>query len=160
MELQKLFWQAASTSVQDKFYSKMEELKVVNQEAYDYLIQRNPNSWSRAFFSVDSKCPNFENGICESFNRAILVQRTKPIITMLEDIRLYVMQRLVAMNRTARLWEDTITPSIRKRLNKMIEFQLRYYLCTYSHSFCVLTNQLFIQTGIGMLFLVVFKKLK
>ncbi|PWA76341.1 hypothetical protein CTI12_AA235510 [Artemisia annua] len=125
VELQRLFWQAASTTVQDNFYSKMDEMKVVNQEAYDYLIQRNPNSWSRAFFCLESKCPNFENGICESFNRAILVQRTKPIITMLEDIILYVMQRLVAMNRTARLWEDTITPSIRKRLNKMIEFQLR-----------------------------------
>lgn len=44
---------------------------------------------------------------------------------MLEDIRLYVMQRLVAMNRTARNCEDRITPSIRKRLNKMIDFQLK-----------------------------------
>ncbi|PWA73284.1 hypothetical protein CTI12_AA262530 [Artemisia annua] len=57
----------------------------------------------------------------------ILVQRTKPIITMLEDIRLYVMQGLVAMNRTARLCKDSITPSIRKRLDKMIQFQLRYW---------------------------------
>ena len=125
VELHRLFWQAASTSVQDNFYSKMEEMRVVNQEAHDYLIQRNPNSWSRAFFKIESKCPNFENGICESFNKAILVQRTKPIITMLEDIRLYVMQRLVAMNRTARNCEDRITPSIRKRLNKMIDFQLK-----------------------------------
>ncbi|PWA85378.1 hypothetical protein CTI12_AA150780 [Artemisia annua] len=124
VELQRLFWQATSTSVQDNFYSKMEEMRVVNQEAYNYLLQRNPNSWSRAFFSLDSKCPNFENDICESFNRAILVQRIKPIITMLEDITLYVMQRLVAMNRTARLCEDNIKPSIRKILDKMIQFQL------------------------------------
>nr|GEZ59808.1 hypothetical protein [Tanacetum cinerariifolium] len=65
---------------------KMEEMKVVSQEAYEYLIQRNPNSWCRTFFRLESKCPNFENGICESFNRAILVQRTKSIITMLKDI--------------------------------------------------------------------------
>ncbi|GKB31898.1 agenet domain-containing protein [Tanacetum coccineum] len=94
----------------------MEELKVIRPEAYQYLIDRNPNSWCRAYFRQESKCPNFENGICESFNRAILVQRTKPIITMLEDIRLYIMQRLVEMNRVARNWEHTITSSIRKRL--------------------------------------------
>ncbi|GKC54739.1 hypothetical protein Tco_1077484 [Tanacetum coccineum] len=39
----------------------------------------------------------------------------KPIITMLEEIRLYIMQRLVAMNNLAFSLEDTITPSIRKR---------------------------------------------
>ncbi|GJW18453.1 hypothetical protein Tco_0025889 [Tanacetum coccineum] len=75
----------------------------------------------KAFFRQESKCPNIENGICESFNRAILVQRTKPIITMLEDIRLYIMQRLVAMNRVARTWEHSITSSIRKRLELLKE---------------------------------------
>ncbi|GKC80911.1 agenet domain-containing protein [Tanacetum coccineum] len=72
---------------------------------------------------LESKCPNFKNGICESFNRAILVQRTKPIITMLKDIILYLMQRLVSMNRIARTLEDTITPSIRKRIEFLKEEQ-------------------------------------
>ncbi|GJR74615.1 hypothetical protein Tco_0086980 [Tanacetum coccineum] len=106
----------ASTTVEQLYISKMEELKVICPEAYQYLIKRNPNSWCRAYFRHEPKCPNFENGICESFNRAILVQRTKPIIIMLEDIRLYIMQRLIEMNRVARNWEHTITPSIRKRL--------------------------------------------
>lgn len=128
VELQALFWQAASTTLENKFYTKMDEIKQLSPEAYDYLLQRDPNSWSRAFFSLETKCASFENGICESFNRAILEQRTKPLITMLEDIRLYVMQRLVSMNRVARKWEDTVTPSVRKRLNFMMDFQKRYYL--------------------------------
>ncbi|GJV57108.1 zinc finger, PMZ-type containing protein [Tanacetum coccineum] len=123
VQLQCLFWNAASTTVEQLYYSKMEELKIISTEAYQYLCDRNPNSWCRAFFRQESKCPNFENGICESFNRAILVQRTKPIITMLEDIRLYVMQRLVAMNRVARTWEHSITPSIRKRVEVLKEKQ-------------------------------------
>ncbi|GJU64403.1 retrovirus-related pol polyprotein from transposon TNT 1-94 [Tanacetum coccineum] len=85
----------ASTTVEQLYISKMEELKVICPEAYQYLIKRNPNSWCRAYFRQEPKSPNFENGICESFNMAILVQRTKPIITMLEDIRLYIMQRLI-----------------------------------------------------------------
>ncbi|GJV91389.1 splicing factor [Tanacetum coccineum] len=92
-------------------------------EAYTYLVERNPNSWFRAFFDLNSKCASFENGIAESFNREIIVQRTKPIITMLEDIRLYIMQRLVEMKIKAMNLEDRITPSIKKRLEILKEQQ-------------------------------------
>ncbi|GKB68322.1 splicing factor [Tanacetum coccineum] len=121
VQFQCLFWNATSTTDEQLYYSKMEELKIISPKAYQYLCDGNPNSWCRAFFRQESKCLNFENGICKSFNRAILVQRTKPIITMLEDIRLYVMQRLVAMNRVARTWEHSITPSIRKRVEVLKE---------------------------------------
>ncbi|GKD07184.1 splicing factor, partial [Tanacetum coccineum] len=123
VQLQRLFWLAAGTTVESIFYNNMDQIKAILPDAYDYLVQRNPNSWSRAFFDLKSKCASFENGIAESFNRAILVQRTKPIITMLEDIRLYIMQRLVHMKRIAMNLEDRITPSIRKRLEVMKEQQ-------------------------------------
>ncbi|GKC91378.1 pectin lyase-like superfamily protein [Tanacetum coccineum] len=97
----------------------MDQIKAILPDAYDYLVQRNPNSWSKAFFDLNSKCASFENGIAESFNRAILAQRTKPIITMLEDIRLYIMQRLVQMKTITIKLEDRITPSIRKRIEVM-----------------------------------------
>ncbi|GJT26115.1 hypothetical protein Tco_0906390 [Tanacetum coccineum] len=63
--------------------------------------------------------------ISESFNRVILGLRHKAIITMLEEIRLYIMQRLVAINKTAFSLEDRITPSIRKRLELLKEKQSR-----------------------------------
>ncbi|GKD19960.1 hypothetical protein Tco_1209118, partial [Tanacetum coccineum] len=116
IQLQKLFWHAASCTVPQLFYSKMEEIKQINSEAYDYLIGRDPNSWSRAFFNLSVKCPAFENGICESYHRAILLQRHKPIITMLEDIRVYLMQRVVVMHNITVNLEDQITPTVRKKL--------------------------------------------
>lgn len=92
----------------------MEKIKKIDQLAYDYLVQRNPKSWSKAFFEMDRRCATFENGISESFNKAIFGPRSKPIITMLEEIILYKMQRLVAMNEVAFNLEDSITTSIRK----------------------------------------------
>ncbi|GKE87174.1 pentatricopeptide repeat-containing protein [Tanacetum coccineum] len=62
IQLQKLFWHATSCTVPHLFYSKMEEMKQINSEAYDYLIGRDPNSWSRAFFNLSVKCLAFENG--------------------------------------------------------------------------------------------------
>ncbi|GJX46299.1 hypothetical protein Tco_0271489 [Tanacetum coccineum] len=102
--------------------------KKYNEGAYDYLIQRNLNSWSRAFIKMDRRCAALENGISESFNRAILGPRQKHIITMLEEIRLYIMQRLVAMNKLAFNLEDRITPSVRKRLEILKEKQRMWEL--------------------------------
>nr|GEU44654.1 chloramphenicol acetyltransferase-like domain-containing protein [Tanacetum cinerariifolium] len=89
--------------------------------AYDYLIKRNPNSWSRAFFEMDRRCAAFENGISKSFNRAILEPRYKPIITMLEEIMLHIMQRLVAMNKIAKNGWSFPVVSKSWKLGKMIK---------------------------------------
>ncbi|GJU15872.1 RNA-directed DNA polymerase, eukaryota, reverse transcriptase zinc-binding domain protein [Tanacetum coccineum] len=64
-------------------------------------------------------CAAFENGISESFNGKIMAARGKPIITMLEDIRVYVMQRNWNMSKQASELQDQITPSIRKRLDHL-----------------------------------------
>ncbi|GKA35892.1 calcium/proton exchanger [Tanacetum coccineum] len=80
--------------------------------------------WAAASCTLEQqRCVAFKNGISESSNRAILIPRHKPIITMLEEIRLYIMQRLAAMNKVAFSLEDRITPSIRKRLEILKEKQ-------------------------------------
>ncbi|GJX21073.1 hypothetical protein Tco_0223750 [Tanacetum coccineum] len=114
---------ATSCTLEQQFVQIMDQIKQLDEGAYDYLIQRNPNSWSMAFFEMDRRCAAFENEISKSFNRAILIPRHKPIITMLEEIRLYIMQRLAAMNKVAFSLEDRITPSIRKRLEILKEKQ-------------------------------------
>ncbi|GKD60795.1 hypothetical protein Tco_1298304 [Tanacetum coccineum] len=93
LQLQRLFWGTTSSTVEELFYAKMDDLKYINLEAYEYLVARNLNSWCRAFFNLNVKCAAFENGISKSCHKAILLQRSKPIITMLEDIRIYIMQR-------------------------------------------------------------------
>ncbi|GJU64166.1 hypothetical protein Tco_1246001 [Tanacetum coccineum] len=72
-----------------------------------------------SIFQMDRSCAAFENGISESYHNAILFARDKPIITMLEDIRIYLMQRMVAMNEKATTLADPICPSITKELDKM-----------------------------------------
>ncbi|GKA25664.1 hypothetical protein Tco_0711773 [Tanacetum coccineum] len=65
----------------------MENIRQINQLAYDYLVKRNPNSWSWAFFEMDRRCAAFENDI-----------------------------RAIQMNKVAFRLGDRITLSIRKRL--------------------------------------------
>nr|GEW22803.1 hypothetical protein CTI12_AA091940 [Tanacetum cinerariifolium]GEX17592.1 hypothetical protein CTI12_AA091940 [Tanacetum cinerariifolium]GEX18889.1 hypothetical protein CTI12_AA091940 [Tanacetum cinerariifolium] len=67
VQLQRLFWKAAGTTVESIFYNNMDQIKSITPKAYTYLAERNPNSWSRAFFDLNSKCASFENGIAETY---------------------------------------------------------------------------------------------
>ncbi|GJZ58473.1 multidrug resistance-associated protein 5 [Tanacetum coccineum] len=83
----------------------MKEIQSINKEAYKHLIDRQPESWSRAYFNTDKACDVVENGISECFNAMIVDARRKPIINMLEDIRVLCMERLQKMReKQAKHW--------------------------------------------------------
>ncbi|CAL8996626.1 unnamed protein product [Prunus brigantina] len=64
---------------------------ILSKPAHDWLVEKDPKHWSRAYFKSDSKCDMLMNNLCEAFNRSIMDARDKPILTMLERIRLYIM---------------------------------------------------------------------
>ncbi|GJW88508.1 hypothetical protein Tco_0163848 [Tanacetum coccineum] len=113
---------AASTIEQD-FTRYIEQTRQLDPEAYRYLMEREPERWSKAYFQTGRSCASFENGISESFDAQIIDARGKPIISMLEDIRVYIMQRNWSMSKLAATLNDNITPSIRKHLEELKEKQ-------------------------------------
>ncbi|GJS28961.1 hypothetical protein Tco_0489581 [Tanacetum coccineum] len=106
----------AATSMKTVFLQKIKEIKMLDEKTYEWLVERNPNSWCRAYFEMDICSAAFENGISKSFNSRILGARGKPIITMLEDIRVYLMQRMWRMNKLDFDNKDSITPSVRRQM--------------------------------------------
>ncbi|GJU85922.1 calcium/proton exchanger [Tanacetum coccineum] len=108
------------------FTSKMREIRALDEEAYAFLIERDPATWCKAYFQTATSCASFENGISEFFNAQILSARDKPIITMLEDIRVYIMQRIWHMSKKASACDDIITPSIRNHLEVLKDKQRKW----------------------------------
>ena len=94
----------------------MNQIKDLSKDAYQHLMDRQPKSWSRAFFVTDRACDAVENGISECFNSLIVDARKKPIINMLEDIRVYIMERQKRMRDKHVTWSDEICPNIRKKV--------------------------------------------
>ncbi|CAI9276128.1 unnamed protein product [Lactuca saligna] len=88
-----LFWQPTKSIINQEFKNSMEKMKELNNDAYDDLMKRNPKTWCRAYFETDRACEVVENGMFESFNSSIIGARGKPLITMLKEIRLHVMER-------------------------------------------------------------------
>ncbi|CAI9289442.1 unnamed protein product [Lactuca saligna] len=57
-------------------------------------MARKPETWYRAFFSHGHACEAVENMVVECFNDMIKEIRNKPLLTMLEEIRILLMKRL------------------------------------------------------------------
>ncbi|XP_024985433.1 uncharacterized protein LOC112521035 [Cynara cardunculus var. scolymus] len=106
VEYRNIFWAAATSTFEADFMSHMEKFRIQNINAYNHLIERDPNTWCRAFFQPGRDCEAVENGICESFN------------SMLEEIRIFVMERHYRMLSKAQEWESVVCPAIRKKLKK------------------------------------------
>jgi hypothetical protein len=71
----------------------MERIREISPGAYGHLMSNDPPSWCRAFFKHGLACEAVENGVAECFNAIIVDARKKPLLTMLEEIRLYIMDR-------------------------------------------------------------------
>lgn len=74
----------------------------VGQEAVKQLLENWPiTGWCQASFL---KCDVIDNNMCETFNGVILDARSRSIITMLDDIRQYVMTRITVKREYVNKW--------------------------------------------------------
>lgn len=115
-------WSAARATTVSEFQVRMQAIRVLDQSAFEWFNDKPPSQWSKAFFSEGPKCDMLLNNCCESFNAKILEAREKPIITMLEWIREYLMTRLQeARDKAEKRWKDRLCPRIKKILTKHID---------------------------------------
>ncbi|KAK1377200.1 hypothetical protein POM88_033393 [Heracleum sosnowskyi] len=112
---------AAKSSTIADFNICMDEIRSISPFAYDDLLKTNPKYWSRAYFKTMTHCDVVDNNISECFNSWILEARYKPIISMLDHIRVQCMKRIhVKRDYMARIDSD-LCPRIIKKLNYNIE---------------------------------------
>ncbi|XP_017438361.1 uncharacterized protein LOC108344427 [Vigna angularis] len=91
--LKTLMWKAATSTYPQAWEREMLNIKEVNIEAYKYLIVIPPRYWSRSRFTGRVVTDTLLNNMSEAFNSVIVDARGKPIVTMLEEIRVYIMKK-------------------------------------------------------------------
>ncbi|XP_052887638.1 uncharacterized protein LOC128296459 [Gossypium arboreum] len=124
-ELKDLLWKAAKASTTREFDNAMDELRKINQHAYDWLKKKNPTHWLRSHFSIRSHSDMLVNNLSESFNKMILEARCKPILTMIKTIRTKIMLLIVKKKEEADKWKGILCPKIKKKLDVNIKDSLR-----------------------------------
>ena len=82
------------------------------------LIKRHPKRWCRAFFGVGSSCDSVDNNMVKVFNAYIVANAHKPIISMLEDVREAIQDRLHQKRDEIGKRDNPICPMIQLKREK------------------------------------------
>ena len=61
--------------------------------AHKWLEELPLKTWTKSKFTGNAKSDALLNNMCECFNSKIIEVREKPIISLVKDIRLYLMRR-------------------------------------------------------------------
>jgi hypothetical protein len=112
-------WAAAAAYTEAEFYKQMNELNLISNDAYNYLMKIDRSLWSRAWFNTFPKCDLLVNNLCECFNAYILKARDLPIISMLEMIRKKLMKRYQAKRDGIRTMTGRLCPRIVIKLDEI-----------------------------------------
>ncbi|CAI9263431.1 unnamed protein product [Lactuca saligna] len=106
----------------------MQKISDISPSAYEHLMARDPSSWCRAFYGGGLACEAVENGMAECFNAVIVDARKKPLLTMLEGIRLYMMERFYNLKEEGQKWDTEICPTSIKKMEAFGESLKSWYV--------------------------------
>ncbi|XP_070665134.1 uncharacterized protein [Malus domestica] len=92
--LKDALWSVVKTTAVPHFKKVMEDMKKLDEKAYNWLMKKLAHHWSKSHFETYPKCDMLLNNLCESFNDVILVPRQKLIVIMLLLIHTLLMKRI------------------------------------------------------------------
>ncbi|XP_057747864.1 uncharacterized protein LOC130967058 [Arachis stenosperma] len=119
LELRGLLWECARSTTYQDFSDNMKKIKKINEDAWNYLNKWPMESWTKSAFSHAPKLDNICNNACEVFNARIKEARAKPIITLLEEVRMFVL-RTIAKNKVKLAKHvGKLPPVVQSRLDKI-----------------------------------------
>ncbi|CAH9123613.1 unnamed protein product [Cuscuta epithymum] len=110
-QLCKKFWICAWNTYEEELQNNLKRLGKLSNEAASDVLKHPFQTWCMAYFSSQSKCWMVDNNIIESFNAWIREARAKPIVSMLEVIRLKAMKRLSDFKGSHEKWINDWSPT-------------------------------------------------
>ncbi|KAL4307676.1 uncharacterized protein [Arachis hypogaea] len=99
----------------------MERLKRVSAPAWEYMQKFKSAVWYKAYFSYRPKVDNITNNMCEVWNAKIVEYREKPILTMCEGLRCYIMRKMATHKKKLEAHIEPLAPVQHKKLDKFIK---------------------------------------
>ncbi|XP_043697286.1 uncharacterized protein LOC122648089 [Telopea speciosissima] len=115
------FWVAAKAPNEFLFQKAMQKILLCDKEAHDWLMRSHPSTWSRHAFDFSCKSDHITNKMIESFNNWIGDVRSKPILSLIDEIRVKLMRRFYKRYSHAMKQEGIVTPSVQKIIRSINE---------------------------------------
>ena len=102
-----------------KFERGTQYIKDLDEKAYQYFANIALAQWTRSHFTPRALTDCLVNNLNESFNLMILKFRNKPILAMLEGIRVRLMTRLYTKRKGIKKYAGKLYPIIQDKLEKL-----------------------------------------
>ena len=119
LELKAALWRCAATTTVREFEKRMQNMKELDKEAWEYLANIQPTQWTKSHFTPRAISDCYVNNLSKSFNSMILEARDKPIIVMLEWIRARLMTRMYSKRSGIEKFTSDICPNIVQKLEQL-----------------------------------------
>lgn len=94
----------------------MLEIKETNEEALKHLIKSPPRFWSKSRFITILRCDIMVNNMSEVFNSVFVTTRIKPIVIVIEEIRVYLMLWWESNRQKFSKYEGNTLPNIKRMI--------------------------------------------
>ncbi|XP_038701798.1 uncharacterized protein LOC119998517 [Tripterygium wilfordii] len=117
-ELKDLMWKAARATLPQEWLRTMKEIEKKDVGAYTRLMGIEPRFWTRSHFNGHPKCDTLVNNMSETFNSVILSAREMPVVSMLEEIKNYLMIRWCQNREKIVRFEGNILPRPMKKITE------------------------------------------
>lgn len=100
----------------------LRELQLYNEDAWKWIVNRlKPEHWVNIFSLNYLRSDMLFNHFFESFNSFILEARQKLIISMMESIRVSLIERIVRrMNKIRREPRGSVCPMIKNKIEEAV----------------------------------------
>ena len=95
----------------------MNELKKLSNKAHDYMASIPLSAWNRHAFDTHYTSNMLLNNMCESFNHVLKPARDKPILTHMEWMHRYIMQRHHSKREGVLALEGGLLPNVKKQFD-------------------------------------------
>ncbi|GJS26969.1 elongation factor G, III-V domain-containing protein [Tanacetum coccineum] len=117
-KLKVAFYSVAKCANEAQMQQRLDEIDNIKDGAKRSLENKDIKQWCRAFFKSASKCDSVDNNSTEAWNFVLIGARSKPIISMNESIREYLMERRIQKVKFASKWRLDCGPNIRDIMNE------------------------------------------
>ncbi|KAL5581402.1 hypothetical protein UlMin_013844 [Ulmus minor] len=110
--LRDLFWEAAKATTVAKFTQVMLSIRARNRAAAEWLELIEPKHWSFHAMDPNAKMEHITSNFVESFNAVVGATRYKPPVSLLETIRIKVMDLIYTRKVICERWTKTLPPRV------------------------------------------------
>ncbi|XP_024200660.1 uncharacterized protein LOC112204003 [Rosa chinensis] len=126
------FFKVAYSSTQKEYRFNLWLLRAVGgADIIDPFLAEIPvENWCRAFYT-SCRYEIMANGIAESFNSWIAIERLMPVYCMLDQTRIKQMEQMGERRDEAQRWTTELTPKMEERLKVQME-KSRHFSVHYS----------------------------